>query len=69
MKKIIIVCAYMEIGTTTLTSEDVAENLLSEPITYRIKDRPFLEDYKPTKTELQQLPQKIKHRKKRPFHN
>lgn len=67
MKKIIIVCAYMEIGTTTLTSEDVAENLLSEPVSYRISASPILEDYKPTKTQLEQLPQKIKHRKKRPY--
>ncbi|TXD47349.1 hypothetical protein [Polaribacter sp. IC073] len=68
IKKVLIVCCYMEIGTTTLT-DNIAESKLSEPITYRIKAQPLLEDYNPTIIELEQLPQKIKHRKKRKFHH
>ena len=65
-RKILVVASYMNIGVTVTQFK---EPTFSNPPTYKIEARPFLDDYKPTKVELEQLPQKIKHRKKRPFHN
>ena len=58
----------MELGKVILIDND-CESQFSEPKTFKINALPVLEDYKPTKTDIEQLPQKAKHIKKIKFHN
>tara|TARA_R110000851_G_C12714610_1_gene527730 strand:+ start:160 stop:369 length:210 start_codon:yes stop_codon:yes gene_type:complete len=63
-KKILVVA--MNFNITTLTQD---ENNLSfkEPYHYKYEAVERFKEYKYSKEEIHSLPQKIKHRKKRPF--
>ena len=68
-RKILIIGAYWRFSEVCMDSMIIENTLSTEPLVYRLKARPNLEDYKPIISQLKQLPQKIKYRKKRPFHN
>ena len=51
-RKILVVASYINIGVTVTKFK---EPTFSNPPTYKIEARPFLDDYKPTKVELEQL--------------
>ena len=68
-RKILIIGAYWRFSEVCMDSMIIENTLSTEPLVYRLEARPNLEDYKPIISQLEQLPQKIEYRKKRPFHN
>jgi hypothetical protein len=75
VKKLRIYAILMRI--VELKKEKYAEIILVKkpelaaikPIVFTVSDFPKLEYYKPSKMQLEQLPQKVKHWKKIKFHN
>lgn len=65
--KIALVCTTLELRTLK-SEKNVLKNLV-EPITYNIETSAILKENSVSNQDLQQLPQKIKHRKKRKFHS
>ena len=68
MEAKLIIIGLCHLNTTTLSQvENLACFQEPEPLIFTLTD--IDNEYKNTKEDLQQLPQKVKHRKKRKFHN
>ena len=67
MKRVVIVGHYHHATITLSQVENLACFQQPEPLMFSLTD--IDNEYKYTKEDLQQLPQKVKHRKKRKFHD
>ena len=68
MEAKVVIIGICHHNTTTLSQvQNLACFQDSEPLIFNLTD--LDNEYKYTKEELQQLPQKVKHRKKRKFHD